>query len=79
MKIRYQEYNHRTKQYEERVLTDLFINIQSDAVSWVVQRMRDRFELRRSRRFRKNPNRKPKYNRIPKNLRPSSKARYNNC
>jgi hypothetical protein len=58
-----------------------FINIQSDALSWVKDKMEERSNMRRGRRFRNTPCRKPRWsnrgnsmrpNRIP----PSTKARY---
>lgn len=58
-----------------------FVNIQSDALSWVKDKLEERRNMRRGRRFRNTPCRKPRWanrgassrsNRVP----PSTKSRY---
>jgi len=56
-----------------------FLNIQADAVTWVKDAVTTRREMRRSRRFRNTPCRKPRWNRasLKKNrIPPSTKARW---
>jgi len=55
-----------------------YINVLSDAVTWVSDRVRTRSMMRRSRRFRKTPCRKNKSNRNinSKRLPPSTKSRW---
>jgi len=55
-----------------------YYNSQSDAVTWVGKRMEIRANMRRGRRFRKTPCRKPRFNRQrnQKWLSPSTKARW---
>jgi len=61
-----------------------YLNIQADAVTWVKDAVKTRREMRRTRRGRKTPCRKPRFNRAkggfdtqatqPKGLAPSTKA-----
>jgi hypothetical protein len=53
-----------------------YLNIQTDAVTWVKDSVKTRREMRRGRRFRKTPCRKPRYNRAKGSLSPSTKARW---
>ena len=53
-----------------------YLNIQTDAVTWVKDAVKTRREMRRGRRFRKTPCRKPRYNRKRGGLAPSTKARW---
>jgi len=64
-----------------------YLNIQADSITWVKNAVKTRREMRRGRRFRKTPCRKPRYNRKkggfdtqatqPKGLSPSTKASKN--
>jgi hypothetical protein len=56
--------------------THTFLNIQSDAVTWVKDALQTRKEMRRARRFRTTPCRKPRFNLSKGNLPPSTKARW---
>jgi hypothetical protein len=53
-----------------------FLNIQADAVQHVKKAVETRRMMRRSRRNRKTPYRKNKYNRVKGGLPPSTKARW---
>jgi len=53
-----------------------FLNIHADAITHVEDRLTARREMRRSRRFRKTPCRKPRFNRACVALPPSTKARW---
>ena len=53
-----------------------YLNIQADAVTWVKDAVKTRREMRRGRRFRKTPCRKPRFNRAKGGLAPSTKARW---
>lgn len=53
-----------------------FLNIQADAVQHVKEAVKTRCIMRRSRRQRKTPCRKNKYNRVQGGLPPSTKARW---
>ena len=53
-----------------------FLNIQTDAVTWVGDAITQRREMRRSRRFRKTPCRANRQNRARGGLPPSTKARW---
>jgi len=53
-----------------------YLNIQADAVQHVKEAIETRRNMRRSRRFRKTPCRKNKFNRKHGNLSPSTKARW---
>ncbi len=57
-----------------------FVNIQADAVTWVKDNIETRRNMRRNRRQRKTPYRKPRWNRSSlkkkNNLSPSIKARW---
>jgi hypothetical protein len=55
-----------------------YLNIQTDAVTWVKDAIKTRREMRRARRFRKTPCRQPRSNRLcnSKRLAPSTKARW---
>ena len=63
-----------------------YYNIQTDAVTWVKDAVKTRREMRRARRGRNTPCRKPRFNRAkgsfdtqatqPKGLPPSTKARW---
>lgn len=53
-----------------------YLNIQADAVTWVKDAVTTRREMRRARRFRKIPCRKPRFNRSHGSLVPSTKARW---
>lgn len=53
-----------------------YLNLQVDAVDWVKDVIKTRREMRRARRFRKTPCRKPRYNRAKGGLSPSTKARW---
>lgn len=53
-----------------------YLNIQADAVTHVKKAMETRRNLRRSRRYRKTPNRKPRFNRSRGSIPPSTKARW---
>ena len=54
-----------------------YLNILSDAVTDVKERMKTRREMRRGRRFRKTPCRQNRKNRIMGGIPPSTKARWN--
>ena len=53
-----------------------YLNIQADAVTWVKDAVKTRREMRRGRRFRKTPCRKPRYNKAKGGMAPSTKARW---
>jgi len=53
-----------------------YLNIQADAVTWVKDTVEVRRNMRRARRFRKTPCRKPRFNRKQGGLSPSTKARW---
>ena len=53
-----------------------FLNIQSDAVTWVKEAIKTRREMRRGRRTRKNPYRANRKNRSRSPFPPSTKARW---
>lgn len=53
-----------------------FLNIQSDAVTWVKENEETSTMMRRNRRNRKTPCRKPKLNRSRGGISPSTKARW---
>jgi len=53
-----------------------YLNIQADAVTWVKDAVKTRREMRRTRRYRKTPCRKPRFNRKRGGLAPSTKARW---
>jgi len=53
-----------------------YLNVQTDAVTWVKDAVKTRREMRRGRRFRKTPCRKPRFNRAKGGLAPSTKARW---
>lgn len=53
-----------------------YLNIQADAVTWVSEAIKTRSNMRRGRRFRTTPNRKPRANRSRGGLPPSTKARW---
>jgi hypothetical protein len=53
-----------------------YLNIQADAVTWVKDAVKTRREMRRGRRFRKTPCRKPRFNRKRGGISPSTKARW---
>jgi len=53
-----------------------YLNIQADAVTWVKDAIKTRREMRKARRFRKTPCRKPRFNRTKGGLSPSTKARW---
>jgi hypothetical protein len=53
-----------------------FLNVQVDAVTWVKDRIKTRREMRRARRTRSCPYRKPCFNKVKGGLAPSTKARW---
>lgn len=53
-----------------------YLNVQADAVTWVKDHVKTRREMRRGRRFRKTPCRKPRFNRMRGSIPPSTKARW---
>ena len=53
-----------------------YLNIQTDAITWASDSVKTRREMRRGRRFRKTPCRKPRFNRARGGLPPSTKARW---
>ena len=53
-----------------------YLNIQADAVTWVKDAVKTRREMRRFRRYRKTPCRKPRFNRAKGGMAPSTKARW---
>jgi hypothetical protein len=53
-----------------------FLNIQTDAVSWVKCAIETRSDARKARRFRNTPCRQPRWNRKGRILAPSTKARW---
>jgi hypothetical protein len=54
-----------------------FLNIQADTVDWVKDNVKTRREMRRKRRYRKTPCRKPRWNRkVGKRIPPSTKSRW---
>jgi hypothetical protein len=53
-----------------------YLNIQADAVTWVKDAVEVRRNMRRARRFRKTPCRKPRFNRKRGGISPSTKARW---
>lgn len=56
--------------------THTYLNLQADAVIWVEDAIETRRNMRRGRRFRKTPCRKPRQNRSRGGLPPSTKARW---
>jgi len=53
-----------------------YLNIQADAVTWVKDAVKTRREMRRARRYRKTPCRKPRFNRSRGGIPPSTFARW---
>ncbi len=53
-----------------------YLNIQADAVTWVKDAVKCRHNARRSRRYRKTPYRKCRWNRKMGGIPPSTKARW---
>lgn len=53
-----------------------YLNIQADAVTWVKEHLTRRRQMRRARRYRKTPCRKPRANRARGGIPPSTKARW---
>jgi len=53
-----------------------YLNIQADAVTWVKDAVETRRNMRRTRRHRKTPCRKPRFNRTKGGISPSTKARW---
>lgn len=53
-----------------------YLNIQADALTWVKDHVETRRHMRRARRHRKTPCRKPRFNRARGGLPPSTKARW---
>ena len=53
-----------------------YLNIQVDAVTWVKDNVETRRNMRRGRRFRNTPCRKPRFNKSKGGLTPSTKARW---
>jgi len=53
-----------------------YLNILSDAVTWVKDAVEQRAQMRKTRRNRKTPYRKPRFNRAKGGLSPSTKARW---
>lgn len=53
-----------------------FLNVQSDAVTWVKDSVEVRSNMRKARRYRSTPYRKPRFNRARGGLPPSTKARW---
>ena len=53
-----------------------FLNIQTDAVTWVKDAIKVRREMRRTRRSQNSPCRQPQYNRARGGLAPSTRARW---
>ncbi|MBM3237146.1 hypothetical protein FJZ31_12715 [Candidatus Poribacteria bacterium] len=53
-----------------------YLNIQALAVTWVKDAVKTRREMRKGRRYRKTPCRKPKFNRKRCGISPSTKARW---
>jgi hypothetical protein len=53
-----------------------FLNVQCDAVTWVKKAVETRRMMRRSRRNRKTPCRKPRFNKKKGGLAPSTRARW---
>lgn len=53
-----------------------FLNIQTDAVTWIKETMEIRKTMRKARRYRKTPYRKRRFNRKKGGLSPSTKARW---
>ena len=53
-----------------------YLNIQTDAVTWVKDAVKTRREMRRARRFRTTPCRQPRFNLAKGGLPPSTKARW---
>jgi hypothetical protein len=54
-----------------------FLNVLSNAVSWVKESIETRSQMRHARRSQKTPCRKNKYNRTMSGISPSTKARWN--
>lgn len=53
-----------------------YLNLHVDAVTHVKENVEKRRRLRRTRRYRKTPNRKPRFNRAQSGIPPSTKARW---
>jgi len=53
-----------------------YLNIQADAVTWVKRHVKTRRDMRRGRRYRNAPYRKPRFYRKGRTLPPSTKARW---
>jgi len=53
-----------------------YLNIQTDAVTWVKDAVKRRREMRRARRFRTTPCRRPRFNLSKGGMPPSTKARW---
>jgi len=53
-----------------------YLNLQADAVSWVSDAVKTRREMRRGRRFRNTPCRKPRFNRSHGGIPPGTFARW---
>lgn len=53
-----------------------YLNVQADAVDWVGKAVETRRQMRRGRRFRHGPCRKPRFNRSRGGIPPSTKARW---
>lgn len=53
-----------------------YLNLQADAVDWVSSAVKTRREMRRGRRSRKTPCRKPRFNRSIGGIPPSTQARW---
>jgi hypothetical protein len=53
-----------------------YLNIQADAVTWVKDHVTQRCRMRRTRRFRNTPCRRPRFNRGIGGIPPSTKARW---
>ncbi|RLC83495.1 MAG: hypothetical protein DRJ03_16990 [Chloroflexi bacterium] len=53
-----------------------YLNIEADAVTWVKKHIKQRRQMRRARRYRKTPCRKPRQNRSIGGIPPSVRARW---
>lgn len=56
--------------------THTYLNIQTDTVTWVKKAIKTRQEMRRTRRSRKTPYRKSRWNRKGKSIPPSTRSRW---